>query len=133
MRLTTIVLLVLLIGCTHYNYPHSIDGLKAEGYTRHEGAYVSVTGERKKQQEYEVWSKETRDDGRRLHVCVVPLWAIAGYTWSVTIAVGGREAWTYDYGTTSTQPALRSGISCVTSDPLPEGQLSRSTLVRFYH
>ena len=133
MRLTTIVLLVLFGACTHYySYPHSTDGLKAEGYTRHEGAYPSATGELRRQYEYEVWSKEIRDDGRRIHVCVVPLWPSGGYTWRVTLAVDGRDTWTYDYGTTSTQPALLSGISCVTSDPLPEGQHSSSVLMIVY-
>lgn len=133
MRLAMIVVLVLLNGCTAYTYPHSIDGLRAEGYTHGEGGYTTVTGEFRKQENYEVWSKEISDDGRRVHVCMVPRWPGGGYVWRATVSIDGREAWTYDSGTGSSQPALRSGISCMTSDPLPDGRLSLSTLMVIYH
>ena len=121
MRLTALVLLVLVIGCTHYNYPFSVGGLKEQGYQM-----------RGSNPEYQVWSKEIHDDGRRVHLCIVPGPGSGGYVWKATVYVEGREAWKYSIGGDSSQPALMSGIDCATSDPLPEGVLSVQTLYKFW-
>jgi len=120
MRLTTLVVLITLLGCTHYNYPFSVDGLKAQEYQ------LRASGP-----QYQVWSKETRDDGRRVHLCIVPQGG-GGYVWSASVYVDGREAWKYSIGGDSSQPPLLTGIDCATSDPLPEGVVSLRTLYKYW-
>jgi hypothetical protein len=122
MRQTALVVLIVLLGCTHYNYPFSVAGLKEQGYQLR-GSNPS----------YEVWSKETRDDGRRIHLCIVPKPGSGGYVWNATVYVDGREAWKYSIGGDSTQPPLMTGIDCATSDPLPEGVVSTRTLYKYWH
>jgi hypothetical protein len=122
MRLIALVVLITLLGCTHYSYPFSVDGLKEQGYQlMHSGPT------------HQVWAKETRDDGRRVHICMVPAAGGSGYVWDASVSVDGREVWNYSIGGASSQPSLLMGIDCRASDPLPEGRVSLRTLYKYWH
>ena len=122
MRLTALVLLIImLLGCTHSSYPISVDGLKAQGYQSSAAMFTSDADGQFVY--YQVWSKETRDDGRRVHLCVVPGWSNAGYLWRATAYVDGRETWNYAPSRENTG-GTQEEISCVTTDPLPDGVLT---------
>lgn len=129
MRYTVVALLFVFVGCTHYKYPFSVDELKAQGYQPQwlgGGQPQAVT--------YQVWWKETRDDGRRVHLCVVPGRSTGGYVWDAVVYVDSREAWTYSLGGGSSQPGnLQHGVSCATTDPLPEGKVTWRTLYKYWH
>ena len=118
MRLTALVVLIMLLGCAHSSYPISVDGLKAQGYGSSGAQFTSDADGHFAY--YQIWSKETRDDGRRVHLCVVPGWSNAGYIWRAIAYVDGRETWNHSTGPEKTG-GTQQGISCVTTDPLPEG------------
>lgn len=131
MQLSALVVLIVLLGCSHYNYPYSEDGLKAQGYQPIGSKY---TNDKTPQVAYyQIWAKETRDDGRRVHLCIVPGWSSGGYVWRATVFVDDRETWKYSYGGGSSQPPLLSGISCTTSDPLPDGVVTWRTGYTYWH
>jgi hypothetical protein len=121
MRQIVLVALIMLLGCTHYNYPFSVDGLKEQGYQQ-VGSHPA----------YKVWAKEIQDEGRRVHLCIAPEPGSGGYVWEATVYVDGREAWTYSIGGASSQPPLLTGIDCTTSAPLPQGRVSFRTLYKFW-
>jgi hypothetical protein len=108
MRQIVLVALIMLLGCTHYNYPFSVDGLKEQGYQQ-VGSHPA----------YKVWAKEIQDEGRRVHLCIAPEPGSGGYVWEATVYVDG-------------QPPLLTGIDCTTSAPLPQGRVSFRTLYKFW-
>jgi hypothetical protein len=136
MRLTAVVVLIMLLGCAHSSYPTSVDGLKTQGYqpsgSRFTPNAVPLNGSKSTSDAaapvayYQVWSKETRDDGRRVHLCIEPGWSGGSYIWRAIVNVDGRETWNY-----STGPANTGGteqvISCATTDPLSEGMVTWRT------
>ncbi len=80
MRVAVFVLLLMLVGCTHY-YPVSVDGLKAESYQKVNIAHTTASGQRVESEPCQVWLKEIQDEGRRFHVCIVPQMTGGGYAW----------------------------------------------------
>ncbi len=136
MRLTALVVLIMLLGCAHSSYPTSVDGLKAHGYqpsgSRFTPNAVPPNGSQLTSDAvapvayYRVWSKETREDGRRVHLCIEPGWSGGSYIWRAVVYLDGRETWN-----SSTSPANTGGaqqiISCATTDPLSEGMVTWRT------
>jgi hypothetical protein len=113
------VVLLSVFGCAHYHYPFSMDELKAQGYT------CVASGNA-----FSMWQKEIRDEGRRLHLCVEPGRTTVGYVFDSSVLVDGKEAWSYVMGGGSSQPPLLHGISCVTTDPIPEGNAEWRAIYR---
>ncbi|HSB71085.1 MAG TPA: hypothetical protein VLT62_17290 [Candidatus Methylomirabilis sp.] len=97
------------------------------GYECTKITYVTATGERREQDKYEVWVKESRESGRRAHFCLVPKRGSAGYFWGISVYVEGKEVWSYD------RPKVRmEGISCIDTDPLPEGRINYGVRYTYY-
>jgi hypothetical protein len=133
MRLATLALLLMFFGCTHYNYPFSVDALKEQGYKDSKISYVSTSGERRVNENYQVWWKEIQEGGRRVHLCVVPVRSYAGYAWRATVFVDDKEQWSYDSGPGSGKPSnLLQGVSCATSGPLPDGRITWRTWYSYW-
>ena len=136
MRLTALVVLIMLLGCTHSIYPVSVDGLKAQGYqpsgSRFTSNAVPPSGSTSTSDAippvayYQVWSKETRDDGRRVHLCILPGWGSGRYDWRAIVYVDGRETSNYSTGPVKIGDT-QQGITCATTDPLPEGMVTWRT------
>jgi hypothetical protein len=109
--------LLLLSGCA--NSRGTVDSLKVLGYECPKIYFVTSTGERREQDAYDLWIKESRDTERRAHFCVVPRGGSAGYFWGISVFVDGREVFSYD------RPKVRmEGISCIDTDPIPEGRMN---------
>ena len=124
MRLTALVVLIMLLGCTHSIYPVSVDGLKAQGYQPSGSRFTSDADGHFAY--YQIWSKESRDDGRRVHLCILPGWGSGRYDWRAIVYVDGRETSNYSTGPVKIGDT-QQGITCATTDPLPEGMVTWRT------
>jgi hypothetical protein len=122
---------ILLVGCA--GVPTTVDSLRAEGYQQIRMVAITQTGERRETRNYTLWMKETREAGRRVRFCLMPMIAEAGYNWRITVYIDDKETWTYESGPLSGQPLMRVGIDCTISPSLPEGRLSTRTQTMTWH
>ena len=124
------IVLIFLGGCA--GVAMSVETLREQGYQRIRTMFVTATGELRESDLHELWVKESRDEGRRAHYCLVPKTA-AGYNWRITVYVDDKETWEYESGPLSGRPSVRMGIDCTVSPPLPEGRLSTFTNFAYWH
>ena len=113
--------LLLSLGLLSSCVPSAIDvsGLETEGYRK-----IIIRGLENQQENtnYALWVKSIDSAQRQLRICVVPNVPVDQYHWTVTVLVDGVETWRHDnlvYG----YAHVRRPIDCVTSRPLPKGQL----------
>ncbi len=116
--------LTLLVGCAGRGM--DAESLQAQGYQRIPFFIFSVpaSGERQEVPDYEFWAKEIVDPERRVRLCLIPKVRAAEYNWRVTVAIGGKEVWSYEGGAVQGPPRMRSATDCAVSPPLPEGRLT---------
>ena len=113
MRWFTVGLMLLLVSACA-NLPSTRDQIVAAGFQKSDITYVTVTGEKRTTQNYELWRREATTQEHGLDLCLVPLTADAGYMWRLTVTVENREEWSYQ------SAARRVGVDCVTTPPLPQ-------------
>lgn len=112
---TRALCLVLLAGCAGVGVGSGSDSLTERGYQRIGMGTREQSGQWHESPNYELWVKESREGGRKVHACLVP--RQEEYQWKLTLYVDNKETWSRESGT-----RIR-GTDCVVSGPLPEGTL----------
>lgn len=121
------VALTLLVVPSCANLPSTRDEIVAEGFQLSDVTYVTVAGERRKVQNYELWVRTARTPKNTLDFCIVPLIGYAGYTWRLTVFVDDGEAWSYE------SRQRQNGIDCVTTPVLRNGRQSWTVNYMYWH
>jgi hypothetical protein len=111
----------------------SAGDLKNQGYQKSNIVGTTATGETRAQDKYELWWKESRETGRVVNFCLVPVVPNAGYQWAISVFVNDRQVWDHDGGySLPGRAGLRTGIDCALSPTLPEGQMNWRVSFRWW-
>ena len=121
----------MLAGCA--GTIRSANDLKNQGYRKSNVAGTTAIGETRTEDKYELWWKESRETGRVVHFCLVPVVPNAGYQWAISLFVDERKVWEHDGGySLPGRAGLRTGIDCADSTALPEGRLNWWVSFRYW-
>jgi len=121
-----------LAGCA--GTVKSSDDLKNQGYQKSNIVRTTAAGETRAQEWYELWWKESRERGRVVNFCIVPLKPNAGYQWAISLFVDDRKVWEYDGGySLPGRAGLRTGVDCADSTGVPEGRLNWWVSFKYWH
>ena len=123
---------VIMTGCA--GTINSAGDLKNQGYRKSTVVSTTAIGETRAQDKYELWWKESNENGRVVNFCLVPVVPHAGYQWAISVFVNDQKVWDHDAGySIPGRAGLRMGIDCALSPALPDGQLNWWVSFRYWH
>ncbi len=125
MRWSAVVAILLLTAsCSHL--PSTRDQIVAQGFRQSDMSHITVTGETRHTDDYELWFRQLEGPRGAMDFCLVSKKGPTVYQWRMTVFVDNAERWSYE------SVKQMSKIDCVTTPVLPEGRKTWRVWYNYY-